>query len=141
MAKELYKLKLQEHLGDLDSFVKRPDSRHNVGSYLGEIFTWQEVKDYSESALKEAWRKAREDGVVPSDEDLRALGTGEHIVVESNSFSCLATINKPRKNLDVEALVDALVKKFKLDRGVVVGMVEKCKKDGTPPLSKRVREV
>jgi DNA-directed RNA polymerase subunit H (RpoH/RPB5) len=139
---EKYKTALIEHLKSLDEFVKCPDRKSNSGALLGEIFTWQEVESYADAELRKAWKNAVMEGLIPNDDTLREkYDLDEHIVTESNAFSCLVTLGTPRKTLDAEALVDKLVKTFKLDRGKVVKVVESSKKEGKASLSKRIREV
>jgi hypothetical protein len=141
MAKEQYKTALADHLSNLAKFVKRPDLKNNVGSYLGEIFTWQEVEGLAAAKLKAAWKASQDSGLIPPDDDMRdKYDQDEHIVTESNAFSCLVTVGKPRKTFDLDVFLDTLAKKFKLDRARLASLAETCKKEGKAPLTKRIRE-
>jgi hypothetical protein len=142
MARELYKVALSTHLDSLYKFVKRPDSKHNTGSLLGDIFTWQEVSKLADDKLKQAWKAAAETGLIPADDDLREkYDEDEHLVAESNVFTCIVTVGKPRETFDQEKFIAELARKYKLDPHLLTQLAAKCKKEGKAPLTKRIREV
>ena len=139
-----YKDRLHDELAYLGTsrLVPRPDSKHNVGSYLGEIFTWQEVGKLADEKLKKAWKAAVEDDLIPSDEAMREkYDQDEHIVAESNAFSMIVTVGKPRETFDLEAFVSEVSRKWKINAVVLTKLAAGCKKSGTAPLTKRIREV
>ena len=142
MAREMYKVALSEHMTNLQKFVKRPDGKDNKGSYLGEIFTWQEVSKFADDHLKQAWKAAQENGLIPADDDMREkYDNDEHIVTESNAFSCIVTVGKPRESFDQEKFIGEVAKKYKIDPVRLATLAATCKKEGKAPLTKRIREV
>lgn len=142
MAREVYKVALSSYLEGIAKFVKRPDIKHNVGSYLGEIFTWQTIEKIAGEKLKAAWKSAKESELIPSDDDMREkYDEDEHIVTESDVFSCIVTVGKPQERFDLEKFVGEVARKYKLDPHRLNQLALSCKKKGTAPLSKRVREV
>jgi hypothetical protein len=142
MSNELYKVALSSHLEDIAKFVKRPDSKHNIGATLGEIFTWQTISDIADKKLKGAWTAACADGIIPADDDMRdKYDQDEHIVTESNKFSCIVTVGKPRENFDREKFIGEVARKYKLDPVRLSKLAEDCVKEGKAPLTKRIREV
>ena len=101
-TREAYKIALSTHMTNLQKFVKRPDGKDNTGTFLGEIFTWQEVSKFADDKLKDAWKEAQGNGLIPADDDMREkYDEDEHIVVESNAFSCIVTVGKPRETFDL----------------------------------------
>ena len=108
--------------------------------YLTTIFVWQEISSFTEKKLKEAWSLAWEAGVIPSDDALRAAGEGEAIVCESDRFSCVAKVTKPRETFDRDKFIGELVRLYKLKRPALEALAEQCKSEGKAALSKRVLE-
>jgi hypothetical protein len=142
MAKEAYKIALSEHMTNLQKFVKRPDGKDNKGSYLGEIFTWQEIGKYADDRLKQAWRAVVENDLIPADDDMRErYDEDEHIVVESNAFSMIVTVGKPRETFDQEKFIATVARKYKIDLQRLEQLAATCKKESRAPLTKRIREV
>lgn len=106
------------------------------------LFVWQTVKKLGETGLKDAWANAqRDDGPVPDDTALRALGEGEHIVIESKTFSLLAKVTKPRSSFDKKLFVEVAAKKFKVRKEEIEALIESCSTLGQPVLEKRLVEV
>lgn len=108
--------------------------------YLNVIYFWQEVSALADVGLKEAWREAQESGMVPSDNDMRALGEGDHMVVDTQHFSVLAKVSKPRANFDRDLFIAHLVKKYKLQKARLEALAETCKVPSKRALSKSVVE-
>jgi hypothetical protein len=104
------------------------------------IFYWQEVLSLAEDEVKAAWRAAQEVGLIPSDDDMRALGEGEHIVVDSQLFSVLAKVSKPSERFDRDLFIATLVKKYKLEKARLEAIAESCKVPSKAALSKSVVE-
>jgi hypothetical protein len=121
--------------------VLAPD-RSNIGRKLYEIYLWQEISKRAKSELDNSWKTAQSPGgqIDKSDEVLRKLDRGEHIVCESNHFSVLVKIDTPRKTFDLEEFITIVSKKYKVPADKLTAMAEACKKDGTAPLTKRVIE-
>lgn len=114
----------------------------NVGKYLFDIFVWQEISRRSKKELEAAWKRGQDPEVLPSDEDLRSLGQGEHIVLDSDHFSCIVTVNKPRSNFKLEKFLLELTKRYKqLKYDELLALANTCKEPGAPPLEKRIVEV
>jgi hypothetical protein len=108
---------------------------------LFEIAKWQAVCKLGESKLKVAWKTAQsEEGIIDSDDDLRALGEGTHIVLEQGRFSATAKVNAPRKTLDADALIEHMRRVHGVSAVDMARAFEACKKEGTAPLEKRVLE-
>ena len=120
--------------------TRAPQDKSNVGPTIWPIFYWQVVEDIASKGLKQAWEAAATEGVVNSDDQLRALGEGEHLVVDSNHFSVLASVSKPRLNFDRDLFLDKVAKKYKLDKAKLMALAESCKVEGKAALSKRVVE-
>lgn len=116
-----------------------PD-RSNSGKYLWPIFYWQVISDTADKAFKEAWEAAVVAKVIGPDEKLRELGPGEHLLADSNSFSALVSVSKPRSDFDREAFIDAIAKKYKIERAKLVALASSCTKQGNSSLRKRVVE-
>ncbi len=141
-TREAYKIALSTHMTNLQKFVKRPDGKDNTGAFLGEIFTWQEVSKFADDKLKQAWKSAADSGLIPADDDMREkYDQDEHLVVESNAFSCIVTVGKPRETFDQEVFIGEVARRFKLNVVVLTKLAAECKKEGKAPLTKRIREV
>ena len=109
---------------------------------LFEIAKWLAVKNLGETNLKAAWKAAQTtEGVIPSDDALRELGEGTHVVLEQGRFSATAKVTAPRKTPDMEALGLYLSRNHGISIADYNAAVEACKKEGTAPLEKRVLEV
>ena len=114
----------------------------NLGPTLGEIFIWQETAKYATEQLRDAWKAAAASNLVEADDVLRQGLVGEEkIVVESNDFSIIAKVDKPRQNFSREKFIELVAKKFKLDPVVLTTLAESCLTPSAAPLHKRVLEV
>lgn len=122
-----------------DNADRNPD-RTNAGKYLWAIFYWQVLSDTADKAFKEAWESAVTAKVLDPDEKLRELGAGEHLLADSNSFSALVSVSKPRSDFDREAFIDAIAKKYKIEKAKLTALATSCTKQGKPSLKKRVVE-
>lgn len=140
-TREAYKIALSTHMTNLQKFVKRPDGKDNTGTFLGEIFTWQEVSKFADDKLKDAWKEAQGNGLIPADDDMREkYDEDEHIVAESNAFSCIVTVGKPRETFDLEKFISEVARKYKLDPHRLSVLATTCVKASKAPLTKRIRE-
>ena len=119
---------------------RAPTEKSNAGKVLWPIFFWQVVEEVATKLRKQSWEVASTEGVVKSDDQLRALGEGEHNVLDSNHFSVLASVTKPRMLFDRELFIANVAKKYKLDVGKLTVMAEACKIENKPALSKRIVE-
>lgn len=137
--KEALKTRLNEALDALQEVLPPMKRSDNLGPILGEIYVAQEAKKWADARLKKAWAIAQsEDGPVPSDNDMRAYGKGEHMVCESTSFSVVASVDAPRSNFDKEAFITQVAAKFKIPLGKLNLLAASCVAKSAPPLSKRV---
>lgn len=113
-------------------------------SDFGYLFFWQEVGALAEKECKEAWKKLQDPKGkvnVGSDDDMRALGVGDHVVTNSKLFSVVAKIAAPRTNLDVELLQNAIIKAYPNVKATrLASIVEACRLEGKAALTKRVVE-
>jgi hypothetical protein len=134
--------RIEEHLRVGREDIAAYTDRSNVGQQLYDIFYWQEVLHKATEELKHAWDRAQrqEGGLIDTDEDLREMGKGEHIVTESEKFTCVVTVQDPRRNLNPSALIEEVCKKFKTKPQVVEGLIETAKLPTKAPLQKRIVE-
>lgn len=116
--------------------IKRGD---NFGPILGKLYVLQEMASWAKSELESAWASAATEGVLPPDDDLRAE-QGERIVTESEQFSVIVSVAKPRATFSRDKYITAVAKKYKIDRFRLEGMVASATTDSKPPLSKKVLE-
>jgi len=119
--------------------IKRGD---NQGPLLGAIFLWQETVKEAKERLESAWKAAVDADIIPDDDSLREK-KGETIITESDQFSCVAEVEKPRKVFNRDKFIDAVAKKFKIDRARLdaIAVASPCTTDSKAPLSKRILEV
>ena len=121
--------------------LKAPELRKNEGKFYVETFLWQELSSIADKRLKESWAAAQgKDGVIETDDEMRARGTGEHIVSESGSFSCVAKLSAARKVFDRDRFIATAATTFKVKPAVIIAMLDKCTSDGKLPLNKRILE-
>lgn len=109
-------------------------------SEYGRIYFWQEVGKLADDKLKKAW-EARQTLNIISDDGMRALGEGEHVLDLDKRFTVVAKVSKPREGFDLELFIAALVKRHKLDAVKLAELAATCKSKSKPSLSKRVLEV
>ena len=141
--KEKNSHRLEHHIAamkDPKTGVVRCKRGDNLDPYFGRIWLAQELKSWAESELKAAWSAAQDDGLIEPDDELRAKGRGTHLVSDSASFSCTAKIDSPRGGFDKEQFILAVAKQYRIPLEELNAMAEGCKKDGTPPLTKRILE-
>lgn len=132
--------KLREFLDTTISAYPNPDRRSNEGRLLHEAWLWQEVKQYARDAEAAAWRalQAGDDRLVMSDDELRSHSAGEHIVLDSDTYSCLVSVEEPRRNFDRDTFVALISRKFNISAASLLKYVEMARKDSQPPLTKRI---
>jgi hypothetical protein len=129
-------------LDKLVNSLKAPELRKNEGTLYVHTFLWQELSSVADDKLKKAWAAAQgKDGVIETDDEMRARGLGEHIVSESGSFSCVAKVTTPRKTLDRDEFIAKAALAFKVKPALVIALLESCSKEGKYPLTKRILEV
>jgi hypothetical protein len=120
--------------------VVKTYKEHKANSGLDILYFWQEISVFADNALKESWRSCQERGVIPSDDDMRALGEGEHIVIDSQLFSVLAKVSKPSERFDRDLFIATLVRKYKLNKAKLEAVADSCKVPCKASLSKSVVE-
>lgn len=134
----LYKDRITEHLDKIQKVTFGKIKMSNDESTLSEVFLWQEVEKLADKNLKVAWKDT---GL--TDDNLRSLGIGEHIALESGSLSCVAKVSDGRVCFDKDALsafILAIAKKHKIPVASLNTLAEKCKGKTKPILEKRVLE-
>lgn len=119
---------------------KAPDQRHNQGKYLSEVYFWDVVATYAAKRAKDAWLKLDENGVIPNDEERRALDPGEHSLAESPHFTCSAKISQKVRRFSADALAGLLKKQFKVPEATTKELVEKAKVPTTSSVSLSIME-
>lgn len=112
-------------------------------SDVGKLYFYQEVAAWAAEKAEAEWAKLQETGtgIVNSDDELRALGAGPHVVYTDKRLSVCATVSKPRNNFKLELFITSLCKKFKLNIARVAAIAETSKEEGKASLSKRVVEI
>jgi hypothetical protein len=144
MSENPVKTRLFDLLQDLDRAngevlkVKRGD---NHGAVLGSIYVWQETKRHAEKALKASWSEAVSEGLVSDDDVLRESAVGEEwMLIESNGFSAVAKLDKPKQLFSRDKFIEKIAKTFHLDRSRLDTIANECCVESKPALSKRVIE-
>lgn len=120
--------------------ARMPVDKSNAGSTLWPIFYWQVVEEIASKCRKQGWEVAWSEGVVPNDDQLRARGAGEFLIIDSNHFSALASVTKPICRFDRDLFLEKVAKKYKLDKEKLAALAESCKTGGKAALSKSVVE-
>lgn len=132
--------KLRAMLEGLAKVVKPRRDKANEGSYLYDIWFFQEMESFACDRLKIAWEEAQNAGIIPSDDDMRKK-IGETMVAESDRFSCVATVASPSERFDKDLFIDNLLRTYpKLDPANVQAIAERSKKGAKAALTKRVLE-
>jgi hypothetical protein len=119
--------------------VSRNDS--NAAPYLRDVFFWQTIGTLAAAKEEAAWKAAQAANLLPSDEKLRENVEGEKIVAESEHYSCIVKVSKPRNNFDKETFLATVARKFKVPLQKLLAIYDASMKEGKAPLSKRVLEV
>ena len=132
---------LTETLTKLKQQFVKAKNGDNMGPFLAEIFVWQEVRKHADEMLKDTWKQVQAEGIIANDEALRALGKGEHIVAESDKYSCLITVDKPRDKFDRTDFIAEVAKKYKIKPSELQALERDCMGETSAPLTKRIIEV
>lgn len=123
----------------LDGIV--PSRGQANSALLFNVRKWQEAKVYAEAELKKAWKIVQKPiGSTETDDEMRARGTGEHIVSEAGQFSVTAKVASASRTLSIDALVIYMNREHDIPPGDMLRIIEECKVEGTASLSKRVLE-
>jgi hypothetical protein len=133
------KEKFHAMLDGLAKIVRPRRDTSNAGPFLYDIWFYQEMEAFACDRGKIAWKKAQDGGIIPDDDEMRKK-TGETIIVDSDRFSCVATVASPAERFDKELFITNLVKTLKLDRAKVEAIAERSKKKNKAQLTKRVIE-
>lgn len=113
-------------------------------SDFGNAFFWQVVCAQAETKLKDEWAKLQDPQgklKLKDDDDMRDLGSGDHVITNSKLFSVTAKIGAGRRTLNVDMLKSAIVRAYpsvRLDK--LTEIIEDCKIQGKEQLTKRVVE-
>ena len=135
------KVTIREKINDdlIDANISRaPKDNSNTGAYLWPVFYWQTVEDIASDQLKLAYKNGV--SVFGTDDVMRGRGEGEHLIADSNCFSMLATVTKPRQSFDKDLFIAKLCKRYKLERSKLEVIAGECMHPTKAPLSKRVVE-
>lgn len=141
------KLSIQGQLDNLLDRCDRPKKMGNADTVLCDLYFWQEVKKYAADQEKQALKIAQEvEGIIPSDDKMRARGKGEWKIVESKYFEVRADIKNPSRKFDILKYVTNVAKAFGLSKDKMAKMLtmadgDEAKVEGTAALSKYVREI
>jgi hypothetical protein len=131
--------------------------RHGINalkvSNLGLIFFWQTVCKLATDRLETAWAQAQTpfdnkkdtaingSPLIMSDDEMRAVGTGEHVVMSTKNFIIVAKVDKARETVDLDTTLAAIAHEFKiLDTVRLIKVANESKVKGQAPLTKRVLE-
>lgn len=120
--------------------VPRYRGNSNSAKVYHEIYVWQELSRIADEACEAAWSVAQENKLIKSDDKMRDLGPGDHIVSEAENFSCTAKVAKPGLSLNKELLVETLAKKFKTNELKILAILTDCSEETKPRLTKRIME-
>ena len=133
--------KLRAYIHTTMAAYPNPDrkDKSNAGRMLHEIWIWQECASLAASAEKAAWQAAQlgDHSLIPPDAELRE-DTGESIVADSDSYSCLVRVDAPRATFDKETFIAIVSREYKIPAAELLRVVERSTKEGTAPLTKRV---
>jgi hypothetical protein len=117
-----------------------PD-RSTIGKQLWTVYFWQVVADLAKKREEAAWEEIQK-GLIGSDDDLRQLSEGEHLVVESGRYSVIAEVSKPQRRFNAEKFAERAARQFRTTVARVTALIEDCKIPSKKAvLSKRVIEV
>lgn len=141
---DTFKQRIVAYLSDLGnsrSAITNPNRKDNKSKYLFDIFIWQTAYKFAGDKLEKAWTQAQTDGVIDSDETLRSMDkSDEHIVSETNNFSCVVKLDKPRETFNRNLFIETVAKKYKINVVDLLVIADACKDKGKAPLHKRVLE-
>lgn len=136
--------KIREQLtSDLEAINKRvanPDRKSNTGNLLYRAFVLQTLASLAESGLKATWKSMETEGLLPDDEQLRAV-PGERIITESSHFSLMVKVSAPREVFDRDIFIARVAKKYKIPAASLAALAEQCYASSKAPLSRKVLEV
>jgi hypothetical protein len=122
--------------GVVKSYSKRGD---NFAPTLAALYVWQETQRHAEAQFKLIWEKAVAEGVLDEDGELRKT-FGKTIVCESERFTVMAEVGKPRPVFNRDAFLNAIARRFKLDRKRLDDMIKPSCRDSAAPLEKYLLE-
>lgn len=132
-------LKYLRGLGKRNGHVN-PDSKDNMGQYLGEIFMWSVAKKFVDDEYKKAWETVETVGLVPDKDKLRQSPDTEKQLFESPSYACNAKVSKPMRRFKKDVFIGRLAKKYKLDAAELKMLADSCMEEGNPSVSLSVVE-
>ncbi len=113
----------------------------NLGPVLGSVYYWQETVNYAKEQLDTAWSVVVEVDAIESDQDLRKTLPGtEWTAARSKDFSVTVRVDKPRQIFSRDKFIEAVARKYKLDRVHLHAIAQTCVSDSAPPLHKKVLE-
>lgn len=108
-------------------------------SPLGDAFFYQVASKFTDAALTEQWRLLQS-SIVPSDDLLRGLSRGEHVLCQAPPFAVSVKLTAPRKLIDADLLKQALV-----ENGMAPAEADKvlaaARRLSRVPVEKRIVEI
>lgn len=112
----------------------------STASNLTSILVWQETLRIAAAKFKAAWDYPQSEGILPTDDVMRQLGEGEHVVERAGNIVLMAKVSKPREGFDRDLFIRRVAKKYKLPISDIEELAEASYTEGNPSLSKRVVE-
>ena len=113
----------------------------NLDPYLSEIWLYQEIYKWAKKRKEAAWEIAQDkDGVLPQDDELRALGLGDHIVKDSHNYSVTINVANGQPSFDKDAFLLLVSNKHGVPLETLQQLAESCVSVGKLKLTKRVLE-
>jgi len=116
-------------------FYQKGDQKYH--RLLAEIYVWQEISNYADRALKQAWATAQAE-VLPTDDVLRERPLGENKEAEVLNLSVVATISQGRQVFDQAQFVSLVASRYDIPAGKLGELVDRSKRSSANSLSKRV---
>ena len=117
--------------------------RGNTDGLFAEAYAWQVIEKISKDEAKKAEQALRDNELIDEDDDIRALGHGEHTIESSNSFSMQALVKKTSGRFDKDKFILAASRKFRIAVEKLTALAEsdKSKKETKAPLEKWIVEL
>lgn len=132
-----FEAQIVKALGKLGSNgTTNPDAKHNVGSYLGQLFMWNTVRKAAEGQVKNLWDTLEARGII----DIDDLDPGDHELARSPHFVTTAKVSQPVKRFDAQKLANALNKKYKVPVPIALEMIEAAKSPTKSTVTKAIIE-
>jgi hypothetical protein len=142
MPKAATKMSIKDKIAfALEESLPQYRGKDNEAKLFHDVLVWQEVASIADKNEKAAWKTVQTtERLIPTDDDMRDEGIGEHIIAEAGDYSCVATISAARKTFKLEKFIQAVAKRYKIDAATLTKMAEAACEEGKLTLSKRILE-